>query len=65
MTGHKPVFNDEPIQWHLDTSSYDRHLWCDLLNVGFLGARGRMCMNNVCSNSPTLKISAEEFSGGR
>lgn len=50
----RPVFIDEPIQWHLRNGKHDRCSWCGLQELDPMGSRKRVCMNNACAVSIEL-----------
>lgn len=56
----KPVFLDEPIQWHLGNSKYDECPVCGSDDVGYLGRRERTCMSG-CGMSTTLGGSPKDW----
>ena len=57
----KPIFIDEPIQWHLVTSKHDRCPACGMKDVGYLGKTQRTCMNNVCGITVGLTKPSTEW----
>ncbi len=61
----KPIFIDEPIQWHLVTSKHDRCPVCGLNDVGYLGKTQRTCMNHVCGGTLNLRGRATDWYRGK
>jgi hypothetical protein len=64
----RPIFSDEFIQWHLDTSKHDKCPWCGFENIGYLGKRRRTCMNNSCNlmisrDAPSTEFFNEKIEG--
>lgn len=57
----KPIFIDEPIQWHLSTSKHDRCPACGMMDVGYLGKTERTCMNSICGICPKLTVTSAEW----
>jgi hypothetical protein len=57
----KPIFVDEPIQWHLTTDRHDRCPWCGLQTLQARGPRGRWCQNEVCEIHIEIPFSAKEW----
>jgi len=48
------IFQDEPVQWHLNTSENDRCPWCGLQNMMYVYKLRRSCGNNACGVSLDL-----------
>jgi hypothetical protein len=46
MIDRKVIFPDQPIQWHLPRSTYDRCPRCGS-QLGYLGRSQRACMSNT------------------
>jgi len=57
----KPIFIDEPIQWHLSTSKHDRCTLCGMKDVGYLGKTRRTCMNAICCVNVELQMPSTEW----
>jgi len=57
----KPIFIDEPIQWHLNTSRHDRCPICGMQNLGYLGSKDRHCLNGICGVSHRLEETTKEW----
>lgn len=55
----KPTFIDEPIQWHLRTSRYDRCPWCGLQKLVTRGARKRVCES--CEGAYEISVSPDTW----
>lgn len=55
----KPIFLDEPIQWHLSTTAHDHCPFCGG-DVGILGARQRTCLGR-CSYSFHIPMSTKKW----
>jgi len=52
----KPIFIDEPIQWHLRTTEHDRCSWCGLQEIWRQDARRRRCDNGACGSVFRISI---------
>lgn len=57
----KPVFVDEPLQWHLRTTEHDRCLWCGLQEIERQGARKRLCRNEACESIFEIDVSSRDW----
>lgn len=55
----KPIFLDEPIQWHLRTTKHDRCPWCGLSCLMQRGSRQRYCTN--CEGAYKLDYTPQEW----
>ena len=57
-------FVNEPIQWHLNTTSHDRCPKCGS-GLGYLGMRTRMCMGTACDSTWKLTVTPKTWAAER
>ena len=57
----KPIFVDEPLQWHLRTTEHDRCLWCGLQEIERQSARTRRCRNEACGGVFKITVSQRDW----
>lgn len=57
----KPIFIDEPIQWHRRNADLDRCPWCGLQTLKRRGPRNRICNNTVCGLQVENTLNGEEW----
>ena len=60
MAKRKPILLDEPLQWHLRTTEFDRCPLCGG-HVGYFGARSRGCMSNNCGTQIQLPTTGKKW----
>lgn len=57
----KPIFIDEPIQWHLDNARHDRCPYCGMDDIGYVGTRSRTCLNESCGSTMEINLSPKKW----
>jgi len=57
----KPIFIDEPIQWHLRTTQHDHCPWCGRQVLATRGPRRRLCTKVSCESDYEIYISPGEW----